>query len=99
MTDREIFIRPLKEVSDYFFRIYLNSENIEEVLDAKDRYDAVENAIVLLKDPDRIKVTRCKDCKQAKEWPCLRNSDGIILCALRDEATKPDWFCANGERW
>ena len=65
----------------------------------KKRINELEEKLRLLEygDQDIIKVTRCKDCKHAKEWSFYRNSDRTILCALRDEATKPDWFCADGE--
>ena len=65
--------------------------------------ELMADAYALLKDPDRIKVTRCKDCKHA-----TMTSDGR-LCKYCELVTDDDgcekqvyydanWYCADGER-
>lgn len=50
MTDMEKVIKRLEEISDYFFSVYHHSKDREEINEAKDRCDAVEDAIALLKE-------------------------------------------------
>ena len=50
MIDREKVIKGLEETSDYFFNVYHHSEDREEINKAKDRCDAVEDALALLKE-------------------------------------------------
>lgn len=58
MSDREKVIKGLEEISDYFFSVYHHSKDREEINEAKDRCDAVENALALLKEQDEpIKPT------------------------------------------
>ena len=52
MPDREKVIKGLEEISDYFFSIYHHSKDREEINKAKDRCDAVEDAISLLKEQE-----------------------------------------------
>lgn len=40
----------------------------------------------------------CEDCIFSAKWPCVKNSDGVILCTRMDNGTKHGWFCADGKR-
>ena len=62
MIDREKAIKRLEEISDYFFNVYHYSKDREEINKAKDRCDAVEDVIALLKEQET--VVRCKDCRK-----------------------------------
>ena len=55
MTEREKVIKRLEEISDYFFSVYHRSKNREEINKAKDRCDAVEDAIALMKEQEASK--------------------------------------------
>ena len=55
MDDREKVIKGLEEISDYFFSVYHHSKDREEINKAKDRCDAVEDALALLKEQEAIK--------------------------------------------
>ena len=52
MDDREKVIKGLEEISDYFFSVYHHSKDREEINKAKDRCDAVEDALALLKEQE-----------------------------------------------
>lgn len=54
MTDREKVIKRLEEISDYFFSVYHHSKDREEINEAKDRCDAVEDALALLKEQEAV---------------------------------------------
>lgn len=54
MLDSEKVIKDLEEISDYFFGIYHHSKDREEINKAKDRCNAVEEAISLLKEQDEL---------------------------------------------
>lgn len=45
---------------------------------------------------DAVPVCRCAQCKWC-EYP-VHNSTKYG-CRLFDRCVKPDWFCADGERW
>ena len=49
-SDMEKVIKGLEEISDYFFSVYHHAKDREEIIEAKDRCDAVENALALLKE-------------------------------------------------
>jgi hypothetical protein len=55
MPDREKVIKRLEEISDYFFGVYHRSKDREEINKAKDRCDAVEDALALLKEQEAKK--------------------------------------------
>ena len=57
MIDRRKVVKGLEEISDYFFSVYHHSKDREEINNAKDRCDAVEDALSLLKEQEeRIKI-------------------------------------------
>lgn len=48
------------------------------------------------KDPDMVKVVRCKDCKHGQ----CHNPDGTRICGEFDDATMHDEdFCSRAEPW
>ena len=55
MTDIEKVIKGLEEISDYFFSVYHHSKDREEINKAKDRCDAVEDALALLKEQEPVR--------------------------------------------
>lgn len=55
----------------------------------------LKDALELLKDPDQVKVVRCRDCKHSKRM-CQPWND--LICDKHGGANLPDWFCADGER-
>lgn len=57
MADREKVIKGLEEISDYFFSVYHHAKDREEIIEAKDRCDAVENALALLKEQEAVEPT------------------------------------------
>lgn len=65
MTHREKVIKELEEISDYFFSVYHHSKDREEINEAKDRCDAVEDALELLKEQEPVKPVVNQD-----EWVC-----------------------------
>lgn len=69
-ADREKVIKGLEEISDYFFSVYRHSEDREEIDKAKDRCDAVEDAIALLGEQTTwmCHLYRCGD----KRFECSR---------------------------
>lgn len=56
MCDMVKAIKGLEEISDYFFGVYHHSKDREEINTAKDRCDAVEDAIALLKENEAKSV-------------------------------------------
>jgi len=67
MSDLEKTIKGLEEISDYFFSVYHHSKDREEINKSKDRCDAVEDAISMLKE------------QEAQKWNLLtEDADGII---------------------
>ena len=62
MTDREKVIKGLEEISDYFFSVYRHSKDREEINNAKDRCDTVEDALALLKEQEEAKTIICPKC-------------------------------------
>lgn len=42
----------LEELVDYFYRIYLDEENLEHSLEAKDRYAVIQDTLELLDNMD-----------------------------------------------
>lgn len=63
--DREKVIKGVEEISDYFFSVYRHSKDREEINEAKDRCDAVEDALALLKEQEVknvVNMTLSKDC-------------------------------------
>ena len=54
MHDIEKVIKGLEEISDYFFGVYHHSKDREEINKAKDRCDAVEDALALLKEQQKL---------------------------------------------
>ena len=52
MIDKGKVIKELEEISDYFFSVYHHSKDREEINMAKDRCDAVEDALALLKEQE-----------------------------------------------
>ena len=54
MTDKEKVIKGLEEISDYFFSVYHHSKDREEINKAKDRCDAIEEALALLKEQQKL---------------------------------------------
>lgn len=61
---------------------------------------AVETAVDLAPTADAVEVVRCKDCKWYKEGYDI-DGEWFSRCngSVRTYGqTKPDWFCADGER-
>lgn len=56
MIDRKKVVKGLEEISDYFFSVYHHSKDREEINKAKDRCDAVEDALALLKEQEPMQV-------------------------------------------
>lgn len=85
MTDREKVIKGLEEISDYFFNVYHRSKDREEINNAKDRCDAVEDALVLLKEQEAkvLTVDQLEDALDTVVWletPVSENlADGYSL--------------------
>ena len=102
MTYKEKVIKGLEEISDYLFGVYHYSKDREEINKAKDWRDVVEDAIALLKNPDRIKVTRCKDCRFFE--PCnVEEGDNSGHCRndcapCQNQTVDAWWFCGSAER-
>lgn len=106
MIDRRKVVKGLEEISDYFFSVYHHSKDREEINNAKDRCDAVEDALSLLKEQEvterisdaihetakqfRQTIVRCKDCKY--------NDDGECIIKAGWFPVTEDWYCADGER-
>lgn len=68
MTDREKVIKGLEEISDYFFNIYHRSKDREEINNAKDRCDAVEDALAMLKEQEPIALSVCGEPGGYSSW-------------------------------
>ena len=68
---KEKVIKWLEEISDYFFSVYHHSKDGEEINKAKDRCDAVEDALSLLKEHEPVKPIErngfyyCGSCRYA----------------------------------
>ena len=60
MIDMEKVIKELEEISDYFYSIYHDSEDKEEYSKARDRWDAVEDTLALLKDHEAKTPVECE---------------------------------------
>lgn len=94
MIEREKVIKRLEEISDYFFNVYHRSKDREEINKAKDRCDAVEDAIALLKEqePMMVRLTtstiRCPKCgKQITSRGAIHRE--IKFC----------WKCGQAVKW
>ena len=67
--DREKVIKRLEEISDYFFKVYHRSKYREEINKAKDRCDAVEDVLAILKEQEPVEpiisygTFRCGNCE------------------------------------
>ena len=66
MLDKEKIIKRLEEIPDYFFAIYQHLKDEEEIKEAEDICDTVEDALTLLKEQEAktvIKIAkRFNDC-------------------------------------
>lgn len=82
---------------------YVNETYVDSV-----NGEALEMAVKALKKQskraDVVEVVRCKDCKWYKIYELTK--DGAedhrykpSLCTLFNRKRKPDWFCADGERY
>ena len=63
--------------------------------------ELMAEAYALLKDPDRIKVTRCKDCKHLFDGEQTENCCDVLMEKtgwMHEISVSPDWYCADGER-
>ena len=101
MPDREKVIKRLEEISDYFFSVYHCSKGREEINKAKDRCDAVEDALALLKEQEPMMVLSqrecetlpnhyerkgfCPKCHQVVEWLLNRSYCGFCGQAVKWE--------------
>ena len=63
MPDLGKVIKRLEEISDYFFNVYHYSKDREEINKAKDRCDAVENVLAMLKEQEPRKVLSQRECE------------------------------------
>ena len=68
-------------------------------------YTLLQDALELLKDPDRVKVVRCAECICWEAPSAIEKRDGSTMghCrnhygACANEQTDASWFCADGER-
>ena len=50
MVNKVETIRRLEEIADYFYQIYLYEENLEQSLEAKDRYEVIQDTLELLNE-------------------------------------------------
>lgn len=53
-----------------------------------------------LKDPDRINVTHCKDCKHLFDGEQTENCCDVLMEKtgwMHEISVSPDWYCADGE--
>jgi hypothetical protein len=79
------------------------------VMDAQEFFDKVSKTIEplkslkpLQKDPDRVRVVRCSDCR-FWEPENAEEGDSYGRCRndyapCQNQQTDMDWFCADGER-
>jgi hypothetical protein len=63
------------------------------------------DALELLKDPDRVRVVRCSDCRFWEPPTDIEADDGSTAGRCRNDyapcqnqQTDMNWFCADGER-
>lgn len=89
MSDREKVIKGLEEISDYFFSVYHHAKDREEIIEAKDRCDAVENALALLKEQDEpIKPNaERKDMPEIEATTITASDNGIAVGAIHGGIT------------
>lgn len=102
----EKVIKGLREISDYFFNMYRLSTESYETAKAKDRCDAIEDALALLKEQEAKPMTEyddgwdCPRCglklvgKTASGYPCnefdLPNDEIVKYCPECGQAVKWD---------
>lgn len=78
-------------------------EAIKGLRDLRERLlkSAERDTMAILKDPDYIKVTRCKDCKHLFDGENTENCCDVLMEKtgwLEEISVSPDWYCADGER-
>lgn len=68
-------------------------------------FDMAIKAIEKAKDPDRVRVVRCSDCRYWEPPTDIEADDGSTAGHCRNDyapcqnqQTDMDWFCADGER-
>ena len=98
MIDRKKVIKRLEEISDYFFSVYHHSKSREEINKAKYRCDAVEDAIVLLKDQEPKQAIGIADSIEGMEVGYCPSCDRAIVNKKIDE-TKFCKFCGQAVKW
>lgn len=48
---------------------------------------------------DKVKLTRCRDCKYADTYPEDGHNDMPLKCiGIRYGGVYPDWYCEHGQR-
>ena len=90
----DIFSAKQQELLKFYRYYQLNDEEKEEF----NRYDSYLNEIEAIPTADVVEVVRCKDCSH-----CIVNEkhpDKPLICCRTKMCgtTKPEWFCADGEK-
>lgn len=78
-------------------RIAIMQESMETL---EKRCNALEALEKRLKDPDRINVTHCKDCKHLFDGEQTENCCDVLMEKtgwMHEISVSPDWYCADGE--
>ena len=90
MSDKEIVIKGLKEVSE-FMRCKADIAAIGKGRELFDSwYRAAEDALSLFREQEPV-IVQCKNCKFRHDpIRCRLDSEGL--------KTPDDWFCADGKR-
>ena len=107
MSDRIIpdmgdVLYTLADIKDYFRQCALNPINAKSRKTLNKYAEAVDNAMKMQMDADRLKVVRCEDCRY---WEHENAEEGDTYGRCRNDygpcqnqQTDMTWFCADGER-
>lgn len=88
-------------------RVAIMRESMESLEKRCNTLDALEQRCKTLealekrlKDPDRINVTHCKDCKHLFDGEQTENCCDVLMEKtgwMHEISVSPDWYCADGE--
>lgn len=87
----------LNYITELEERIAIKDEALEAL---EQRCNALEALEKRLKDPDRINVTHCKDCKHLFDGEQTENCCDVLMEKtgwMHEISVSPDWYCADGE--
>ena len=75
-----------------------NAKIIDCEIDHPQYQDTLREIIDSAETVDAVEVVRCKDCIY---YVCagVDHIVGCEWCRLTRTIKKPDWFCADGEKW